>query len=146
MAWEVYKRQIIRTGEPAVTIGKMGRIGLNMVATGILQELKATHAVLMFDREASRCALKVATSKDEGAYTITFNEKSNGSGFSAVTFLNYIHYDWTETRAFNAEWDENGKMFVFSIPKEHFGSSGAGKLRRSDRLKLKDQEATKVAS
>jgi hypothetical protein len=146
VAWEVYKRQIIRTGEPAVTIGKMGRLGLNMLATAMLQERKVTHVVLLFDQETGKCAVRIATSKDEGAYTLTYNDKSNGSGFSAVTFLNYIRYDWTETRAYSAEWDEDGKMFVFAIPKEYLGAFGTGKLRRSDRLKQKDQEITSVTS
>lgn len=146
MAWEIYKRHVVRTGEPAVTISKMGRIALNMIATGIFQERKVSFAVLLFDRESSRCAVRMATNKDEGAYRITYNEKSNGAGFSAVTFLNYIRYDWTKTRAFNSEWDEKERMFVFSIPKEHFNSSLEGKLRRSDRLKEKNQEATEVTS
>jgi hypothetical protein len=143
VALVVYKRQIIRTGEPAVTIGKMGRIGLNMLATGMLESHKATHVVLLFDKETGQCAVKMATSKDEGAYTLTYNDKSNGSGFSAVTFLNFIGYDWRETRAFNAEWDEEEKMFLFTIPMEHLG---AGKLRRSDRLKQKNQEVTEATS
>jgi len=145
VAWEIYKRQIIRTGEPTVTIGKLGRVAFNMAATGILQDHKTTHVVLMFDKDANKCAARIATSKDEGAYTLTYNGKYNGSGFSAVTFLNYIHYDWTQTRAFNAEWDEEGRMIVFTIPAEYLGASG-GRLRRADRLKQKDQEVTEVTS
>lgn len=142
MTWEVFKRKVVRTGEPAVTIGKMGRLGLNMIATEILQQHKATHAVLMFDKERFRCALKIASSRDEGAYTITYNDKSNGAGFSSVTFLHFIHYDWSETRAFSAQWFEKDKMLVFSIPEEHFLQSGTGKLKRSDRIKQKDQEVS----
>jgi hypothetical protein len=145
MAWEVYKRQIIRTGEPTVTIGKMGRIAFNMVATDILSGDKATHIILMWDRESKKCAAKIASSKDTGAYKLTFNAKSNGSGFSAVTFLNYIHYDWTETRSFNAEWDDSEKMLIFTIPQQYFGTSGnlrqvLGRVKRPDRLKSQEVE------
>jgi hypothetical protein len=148
MAWEVYTRQIIRTGEPTVTIGKMGRIAFNMKAADILKDHDATHVVLMWDKESSECAAKIASSKDIGAYKLTFNTKSNGAGFSAVTFLNYIRYDWTKTRSFNAEWVDSSKMLVFSIPQEHFGTSGnlrqvLGKVKRPDRLKSEDMETLK---
>lgn len=142
--WEVYTRQIIRTGEPTVTFGKMGRISLNMVATNILERDKASHVVMMWDKEFFKCALRVATSKDAGAYKVTYNDKGNGAGFSAVTFLNYIRYDWTETRSFNAQWIESEKMFVFSIPSEHFGATGdrkqpVGRIKRPDRIR-KDEK------
>jgi hypothetical protein len=147
MAWEVYTRQTIRTGEPAVTIGKMGRIAFNMIATATFESKKVTHVVLMWDKELFKCGVKSATSKDVGAYTLTYNEKSNGAGFSAVTFLNYIRYDWTETRSFNAEWDEEEELLVFSIPAEHFGASGKltqplGKVKRPDRFKPNEKEVS----
>ena len=149
MAWEVFTRQIIRTGEPAVTIGKMGRIAFNMVATGILNDHKATHVVLMWDKESYKCAVKIASRNDSGAYTLTYNVKYNGAGFSAVTFLNYMRYDWTETRAFNAEWDDSAKMLVFTIPQQYFGTSGnlrqvLGKVKRPDRLKSEEVESPTV--
>lgn len=148
MAWEVYKRQIIRTGEPTVTIGKMGRVAFNMRAAGILGDHNATHVVLMWNKESSECAAKVASSKEIGAYTLTYNTKSNGAGFSAVTFLNYIRYDWTETRSFNAVWDDSEKMMVFTIPQKYFGTSGnirqvLGKVKRPDRLKIEEVETPK---
>jgi hypothetical protein len=148
MAWEVFTRPVIRTGEPAVTIGKMGRIGFNMVATQIFQENSVTHVVLMWNKESSECAVRSASSKDPGAYKLTFNQKSNGAGFSAVTFLNYIRYDWTETRAFNAAWNTSEKMLIFAIPTQHFGTSAGnrqelGKVKRPDRLKPEDLETSK---
>ncbi len=140
MAWELYERQVIRTGEPAVTITKMGRIALNKLASEFMENLRAAHAVLLWDRESFKCGIKVANSKDIGAYTLTPGANGNGAGFSAVTFLNFIKYDWTTTRSFTAEWDAAGQMLVFSIPKEHFGTSGdlrqpLGRLKRSDRVK-----------
>ena len=144
MAWELYARQIIRTGEPTVTIGKMGRIAFNMKAVAILREHEATHAVLLWNKESHECAVRIASSKDAGAYTLTYNKKYNGAGFSSVTFLNYIRYDWTETRSFNAVWNDSEKMLVFPIPQQYFGTSGnlsqeLGKVKRPDRLKPEDE-------
>jgi hypothetical protein len=140
MPWEVFTKKVIRTGEPVVTLGKMGRIAFNMSATSLLEASQASHVVLLWDKEALKCGVRVSDSKAPGAYKLTYNEKYNGAGFSAVTFLNYIRYDWRETRAFTAEWDEEQKMLTFDIPAEHFGTSGdltqpLGKLKRADRLK-----------
>jgi hypothetical protein len=161
MAWEVFTKKVVRTGEPVVTLGKMGRVAFNMQATGILEDAKVDYVVLLWDKDTNRCGVKVANSKEPGAYKLTYNRKYNGAGFSAVTFLNYIKYDWTETRAFNAEWDGTVKMFVFEIPKEHLGKpvpighlTRKGSIKRGDRVKkatvqqeefrLKDQEVTEV--
>jgi hypothetical protein len=151
MAWEVFTKKIIRTGDPVITLGKMGRMAFNMQATNIFEAHNATHVVLLWDKEAYKCGVRLASNKDVGAYKLTFNKKYNGAGFSAVTFMNHIRYDWTETRAFNADWDEAAQMFVFAIPQEHFGTAGnlsqaLGKLKRSDRLKPKDQVATEVTT
>ena len=151
MAWEVYTRQVIRTGEPTVTITKMGRLAMNMRATSLLEAENATHVVILWDSDLKKCALKLATSKEIGAYKLTYNLKSNGAGFSAVTFLNHIRYDWTETRSFNAEWDSTSKMLVFSIPEKNFGTDGnlrqvLGKVKRADRFKPNEKEATEVTS
>ena len=140
MAWEVYTRQVIRTGEPAITITKMGRIALNKLASEILDKDKATHVLVLWDKESFKCGIKIANSKDIGAYNLTPGFNGNGAGFSAVTFLNYVKYDWTTTRSFTAEWDAAEKMLVFSIPKEHFGETGdrkqpIGQVRRPDRVK-----------
>jgi hypothetical protein len=145
MAWEVYTRQVIRTGEPAVTITKMGRIALNKLASELLERASASHVQILWDSESFKCGIKVSSSKDAGAYKLTAGFNGNGAGFSAVTFLNYIRYDWTITRSFNAEWDEPDRLLAFSIPKEHFGASGdrkqpLGRLKRSDRVKATSKE------
>jgi hypothetical protein len=130
-----------------------------MVGTAIFNSKKTTHVLLLWDKDSCGCAMKAAVSKDAGAYKLTYNPKSNGAGFSAVTFLNYIHYDWTETRAFNAEWDDAEQMLVFQIPKEYIGKGVPkgylGSLKRGDRVKAEigqegttdvDQEVTEATS
>ncbi len=62
MAWEVYRRQFVRSGDPGVTITKMGRIAMNLSATSILQKENATHVVLLWDGEESKCAIKITNS------------------------------------------------------------------------------------
>jgi len=122
MAWEIFTKKVNRTGEPVVTLGKMGRMAFNMHATGIFEANHVAYVLLLWDKDTNKCAVKSANSKEAGAYKLTFNQKYNGAGFSAVTFLNYIRYDWTETRAFSAEWDEETQMLVFEISRSIWGS------------------------
>ena len=140
MAWEVFNRKVILTGEPAVTLGKMGRISINKHASSVLEKQGIKHVQLLFDAGLLKIAIKAATSKDDGAYKLTVGYNGNGFGFSAVTFLNHIKYDWTETRSFPAEWSADKSLLVVDIPKEHFGATGdrrqpVGKISRSIQAK-----------
>ena len=151
MAWEVFSKKVIRTGEPVITLGKMGRVAFNQIATNVLRQKSVEYVVLLWDKEHYKCGVRPSNSKEANAYKLTYNEKYNGCGFSAVTFLNYIRYDWTVTRAFNADWDAHASMFIFDIPVEHFGTKGnlsqpLGNMKRTDRREHKGQEATEVAS
>jgi hypothetical protein len=148
MAWEVFNRKVILTGEPAVTLGKMGRIAINKFASTVLENNGVRHVQLLFDHELHKCAIKTSSSKAEGAYKLTVGYNGNGFGFSAVTFLNHIKYDWTETRSFPAEWNADKTMLIFSIPEEHFGATGdrrqpVGKISRTlQAKKFKRQDET----
>jgi len=145
MAWEVYKRKLMRVGEPSVTLSKMGRIAFNKIASDILYAKGVTEVRCLWDKDSQRCGIQIAKGKEDGVYPIKFGDATgNGAGFSAVTFMNWLKYDWTETRSFPADWDEENDMFVFSIPKEHFGSNGnlrqpLGRVKRPDRLKRSDR-------
>jgi hypothetical protein len=59
------------------------------------------------------------TKKDQRAYTLAYGKKGNGAGFSAKTFMDYIGYDYLESRQYPAHWDESEAMFVAEVPAEH---------------------------
>jgi hypothetical protein len=132
MAWEVYTRDRITPGDPHVTITKMGRLALNKAATAKLQKQKVEHVLLLWDKDSAKVGVQ-PSKKVPGSYFVTYGDNGNGAGFSCVTFLNYIKYDWSETHNFPANWDAAEGMFVFDIPNEHLGFEG--KVRRSDRTK-----------
>jgi hypothetical protein len=145
MAWEIFTKQVIRNAEPTVSITTMGRLALNKAAAAILGKSAAELVLLLWDKEQRKVGIRVTTNKkDQRAYRISYGAKGNGGGFSSVTFLNYIHYDWSKTRSFPMDWNESEGTFVFSIPAEHLtGKPEAqqlqqlrlGSLRRSDRAK-----------
>jgi hypothetical protein len=116
MAYEVFTRKIIRTGSPTVSVSRLGRIGLNQSASHAMEITSETLVLLLWDKEHKKIAIKKVTNKDARAYRITLSNKS--SGFSAKTFLDYIGYDYSQTRSFPAEWNEQEKMLEVQLPNE----------------------------
>jgi hypothetical protein len=145
MAWEIFDRKTARTVEPTVTLTTLGRLALNRGAASILEKIAAEQVFLLWDSLANKVAVKVTGKKDPRSYHLHYGAKGNGAGFSAVTFLNHIKYDWSETRMFPLEWNEAEGMFTFSIPSDNLSGSPKGqkatlgKLRRADRAKKQDQ-------
>src|ERR1017187_5663973 len=146
MPFEVFDRKTIRRVEPTVTLTILGRIAMNTGAATLLQKAGAEYVLLLWDPEAAKVGIKVIGKKEPRAYVLHFGKNGNGAGFSATTFVNFIKYDFSESRAFPLEWDETSNMFTFSIPKEHLTGSPRnqkgelGKLRRADGAKAKEKE------
>ena len=146
MGFEVFDRKTTRRVEPTVTLTILGRIALNTGAATILQKVAAEYVLLLWDAETKRVAVKVVGKKEPRSYVLHYGKNGNGAGFSALTFLNHIKYDFSESRPFPLQWDEGGNMFVFSIPNEHLTGSPKnqkgelGKLRRGDRARAKEKE------
>lgn len=141
MAFEVYTRSYIRTTAPKITITNLGRLAINNSAAALLRKNNEQFVLLLFDKDTHRVAIQPAKKEDNRTYVLhAYGPKGrSGMGFSAVTFLNFIKYDWSETRSFTAEWHEN--MLIFAIPQEHLtGKPQAqdeqlGHLRRKDRVR-----------
>src|ERR1035437_3872733 len=134
----------------------MGRLALNKMATAKLKENNVEFVQLLWDKESSKVGIRPCE-RVKGSYNVTYGDNGNGAGFSCVTFLNFLTYDWTETRNFPLEWEDDHTMYVFHIPEEHIGKpvpvghmTRNGSLQRKSRIKtqeelaLKNQEATEV--
>jgi hypothetical protein len=118
----------------------MGRLALNKSAAAMLEKSAAELVLLLWDADHRKVGIRVTTNKkDQRAYRVAYGAHGNGAGFSCVTFLNHIHYDWSKTRTFPMEWNEAEGTFVFAIPTEHLTGKPLaqqvplGQLRRSDR-------------
>jgi len=146
LGFEVFDRKVTRRIEPTVTLTTLGRLALNAGAARLLQGVAAEYVLLLWDAQSGKVGVKVIGKKETRAYVLHFGKNGNGAGFSATTFLNFLKYDFSESRPFPLDWDETANMFTFSIPKEHLTGSPKnqkgelGKLRRSDRAKAKEKE------
>lgn len=120
MAWELYRPERNTSGDPSVTLSTMGRMMFNKAATKKLSELKVRRAELLWDQTQGRMGIRPSSSPN-AIYSLRIPESLNHTSFSCSSFLNHIGYDWSKTRSFPATWDDQQKMYVIKLPKEHLG-------------------------
>jgi hypothetical protein len=123
MAWEIFTRKVRRSGSPAITFNKLGRISLNKTATATLEKDAVEFVLLLWDAAKRQVAVRPITKKDQRAYRLAYGKKGNGAGFSAKTFMDYIGYDYSESRSTPVRWDEGESMFIAELPQEFIGKS-----------------------
>ena len=118
MPYEIFTRKRVQSGTPAISFGPAGRVGLNQPATQILQGNAVEFVLLLWDKDSRRVAIRPITKRDKRAYKLSYTKSS--SQFSGKSFLEYINYDFSVTRSFPAEWNEEEEVFEIEIPSEHF--------------------------
>ena len=124
MAWEIFTRKVRRSGSPALTLNKLGRISLNKTATAILEKEAVEFVLLLWDAPKRQIGVRPITKKDPRAYRLAYGKKGNGAGFSAKTFMDYVGYDYKESRSFPVRWDEGESMFIGEIPADYLQLQG----------------------
>ena len=143
MSFEIYTREFVRTTAPKVTITNYGRIAINNSATKMLRKKQEGFVLLLWEKSSGTVGIQAIPKEDGRAYPLkAYGPKGrSGTGFSAVTFLNYINYDWSETHSFNVEWRSAENMLAFAVPQELLKGKPTltGKpIRRFPRLKKEE--------
>lgn len=111
-----------------LTVTKLGRIALNKSATIRLEKDAVEFVILLWDQDSRKIAIRPITKKDPRAYRVSYGQKSNGAGFSAKTFLDFIEFDFTQSRNMPVEWNEQENMYEAQVPTEFFKDSRQRKL------------------
>jgi hypothetical protein len=140
MPFELFTRTFTKTSAPKVTISGFGRIALNKAAVDVLTKGGTGFIVLLWDRAARKVGIQPIAKETAHTYSLKSYGPGGkaGTGFSAVTFLNFINYDWSQTRSFGAEWNAADNMLVFGIPQEHLAGHKGGPQpsRREARIRV----------
>ncbi|HEV3089934.1 MAG TPA: hypothetical protein VGX91_00670 [Candidatus Cybelea sp.] len=112
-----------RIYDPAVSVQRLGRIVLNKPAADKINEQGATLALIMWDEENHRFAVRPIFKKDPRAYTIRFakGRATAGGTINAKTFLDSIGLDYSETHQYPAQWNADEGMLEVPLPIERFG-------------------------
>jgi len=91
-----------------------GSIGLNGGAVSKFNLDKYDYAVLFFDKDRKLIGIQPTRNEnEEGAHKL--NRGKTGAWISARRFLDYNEIVPTETKRFDATWDEQEKMIVVPI-------------------------------
>lgn len=115
MSWTVFEKTIRRSSEPKCTISRLGRLQFNSSAGAILHRNAVEQVLLLWDKDSRKIGVRSINKKDPRAYTVRFAGKHKGAGFAAKTFLEWIQYDHSETKAFPCEWNEADSTFEIAL-------------------------------
>jgi hypothetical protein len=113
MPYEVFTKKTTRMGTPTVSFSKIGQIAFNQTASRILQKETIEFVLILWDATEGKLAFKSTNNKkDPRAYRIRYNDKGNGAGFSAKTFLDHAGIDYAERKAIPIDITPDLEMFV----------------------------------
>jgi len=119
MGFEIFSRKIQWKGSPAVTFNKLGRFSFNKASTAQFEKNAIEYVLLLWDAERRLVGVRPISKKDNRSYKVHYGKNSNGCGFSAATFLDFIKYDTSQSRSMPAKWEEGDAMFVIEVPEEY---------------------------
>jgi hypothetical protein len=120
MAYVVFDKRQGRTVNPITTITRYGRIAFNKGASKVLSEKRVNRLLLMWDAVNHKIGLKPVgkDDKDVRGYDLFRNERDNSAFVHAKTFLDWLQYDYRETRKYNFEWNEKEGVIEITVPGE----------------------------
>jgi len=123
MAFEKFT-QIGTRQAPLVSIRRGGSFGLSQGAInrfGFDQDM--THVVLFYDKESRLVGIKpTKEGSDEHAikvvirpYKAAKGKESKTAFFSAKSFLDFYAIPYSDTKSFDAKWDEQNEMIIIDL-------------------------------
>ena len=120
MAYTVFDKRLGRTVEPVTSITRYGRIAFNKGSSKVLGDKHVTRVLLMWDSDNNKIGLKPVGKADNDVrgYDVFRNERDNSAFVHAKTFLDWIAYDYRETRKYNFQLNEKEGVIEIPISKE----------------------------
>jgi hypothetical protein len=123
MAYEVYERTAIRVDEPSISLVPDGRMAFNAAAVRILLQAGVKSVLLLWDKANCRVALKAAAKGDRNSYAVSVVQDHHSAGLRAKSFFAHIGWVAPKRTMLPATWNEKGKMFEITLPKEYVSST-----------------------
>ena len=115
MAFEKFTRTGARIGTPMVSIWARGQIGFNQAVVDDYEIDKFEFVVLYYDKDTKRIGLEFTNNKmAEGACKLAFR-KNAGVSISAIAFLKTYKIDYSETKKFDLDYDEDSGFHIIDL-------------------------------
>jgi hypothetical protein len=132
MSWQIYEKTRERKAtEPTMTISKkFGRFSFNSSAAAIMKKNAMETVLLMWNPEALQIGIRNVMKKDPRSYNLHFAKKQYGASFGARSFLNYIGYDYSASRPFRCEWNEQEGIFVVQLTEDAFATKSGQRIAK----------------
>lgn len=116
MAYEVFKRTGVRVEEPTLSITPTGNIVFNAAATRVLAMAGVKAALLLWDKNTNKFAIKATSKGDRNAYAVTLTPGHSSSSLRAMSFLNHVGWRAKHRESLPATWNEKEKMLETILP------------------------------
>lgn len=126
MAYEVFKRTGVRVEEPTLAIAPRGIIAFNAAAGRILAAAGVKAALLLWDRNTNKFAVKATSKGDRNAYAVTLIPGRSSGSLRAMSFLNYVGWTAKHRQSLPATWNEKEKMLETTLPAKFIGAGKRG--------------------
>ena len=115
MAFERFTKTRIRVYTPKIGIWKRGQIGFNQVAVDKFELDKYEYAILYYDPDNKRIGFQFTNDEKEEGVSKIIKRKSGGFSISGTAFLKNYNIDYTETKQYDAKYDENSSMCYIQL-------------------------------
>jgi hypothetical protein len=126
MAYEVFKRTGARVEEPTLSITPSGNVVFNAAATRVLAAAGVKAAVLLWDKNTNRFAIKATSKGDRNAYAVTITPGHSSGSLRAMSFLNYVGWGAKHRESLSVTWNEKEKMLETVLPSKFIGAGKRG--------------------
>jgi hypothetical protein len=103
-----------RSYKPRVSIWSRGQIGFNQGAVEKHNLNSYTYAILFYDEHTKRVGIQFTNDESE-AGAIKLVKRTAGFSFSARAFLDSIDYDYSKTKKYDMEFDQEAQLFIIQI-------------------------------
>jgi hypothetical protein len=131
LSYELFERVAIRVDTPNLSIAPVGKIAFNAAACRLLLSAKIRTVVILWDKDASRMAIKTAPRGERNAFGISFTGNASAS-LTAKLFLRHIGWSASKRVALATTWNAGAKMFEATLPTQYLATTFIHGKRRTD--------------
>lgn len=121
MAYEIFKRSIVRTEDLVLAIAPHGRIALNAACTRLFEAAHVEAVRILWDKERCGIALQATVKGQDDSYSVAF---SRGRSASITVRSFFRHIDWTANKRVTlpASWDHELRVLKADLPPKFVGT------------------------
>jgi len=103
-----------RSYKPKVSITSSGLIGFNNGAVKRFDLNNYKYSVLYYDKEGKRIGISLTNDENEEGICKLRN-RASGADISARAFFDFYEIDYSETRRYDAIWDDVEKKIIIDV-------------------------------